>query len=80
MTGCLKCGDTVSTEEEIAESLAGAERIARKFPPIPFLGLDVGGGLIDRATKRAELERAGLCTYHAVLLRDNARDGEKGAN
>lgn len=71
MRGCIECGDVLSSESEIEESVQRSEELA-----LAHDNLDI----LERAFVRAELERAGLCTYHAVLKRDDARDGQKGAN
>lgn len=80
MRACLKCSGECSTPHEIEESIQATERIAAKFPPIPFLNLDIAPGLRERARVRAELQRAGLCLFCAVEMRDDARDGQKGSN
>ncbi len=76
---CRCCGDWVANDNEIAEQLDSARRLAATRC---YSEPDLAALIIERADARAVLQRAGLCPWHAYEMQGEAFGGEQqqGAN
>lgn len=78
MRVCMKCGSELSTSSELDESQDDARSLAQFA--LAAGHAELASAITERASIRIALERAGLCLWHAIEVRDTAREGGSDAS